>query len=135
MAMKNKDEIPEEFKESNPFVTGQSFEQLIRVVAVVSKTVVRASSSSGEAVNAMLSVIVTMLKNVPDHLWELMKKTATAEDQNDVTRNMFNHLDGLRSYIGENYDSWEESGEEVFHKMVTPMPTPGFTAKPPKHTQ
>jgi len=125
MIMKNNERIPEEFRKDNPFVASKSFESLVKANAAMAKLVLRACSNSGEAVNAILSLMVTFLKNIPDELWGLMVKVANEQDDDNPTLGMIKHLDAVRSYDGKNYVSWEEEDPS----------NPTFTTKPPTQTQ
>lgn len=111
----------------NPFVTSKSFFNLIKMVAGMSRVTLKACASSSEAVNMTLSIIVTFLKNIPESLWELMKKVATEEDQNEATRIMFAHLDGLRGYKGKDGDKFTE----IRMNIENDDDVPEFTTKPP----
>lgn len=108
-----------EYAKDNPFISSETFLDLVKVFAAFPKMIMPACSNSGEAVNAVLSLSVTFLKNIPDHLWELMRKVSKEQGDTNPTEKLFGYMDALRNYDGKNYVAFE--GDEG-------MP---FTTKPP----
>lgn len=110
----------------NPFIASKSFFQLVTLFAMISRIVLKASTNRGEAVNVVSSLIVTFLKNVPDNLWDLMRKAADEQEEGNPIHAMFGHMDALRNYEGKNYVEYERDLSED--------DVPEYTTKPPTHT-
>jgi len=112
--------------QDNPFVTSEEFVQLVTGIAMLPKVLLKNSRGPNEFMNALLSLTITMLRNVPDLIWDgLRERVHEADKPTDPHAIMFNHLDAMRSYHGKEYIS-------VFETELDDMPS--INTKPPKHT-
>lgn len=131
MTMKNNEKISDKVRlamgdkmvNQNPFISSDMFVGLISVVAQLPSKILRHTSNSGEGTNAVLSIVVTFLKNIPDGIWKLMKK-AVFENGTDESRAMFDHLDALRGYVPKlGYAGEIDQEDENIPTFTTNPPT------------
>lgn len=104
-----------------PFLTSKAFGALIEGVAALPKVVIIGSGGPAEALNGILSVVVTFLKNVPDKLWDMLLKASASEPDCAASKSL-KLLDDLRNFQGK--------------CAVVEIPdheTPAFNAPIPKH--
>lgn len=116
-----KEHIGEAFVKDNPYVSSPQFIHMVHLASLLPRTALGETTNSGEGVNAVLSLVVSMLKNIPDGMWEIMQTTVSEQDDDNPTHAMFRHLDALRSYKGSNYMKVEFEERDM----------PAFTTKPP----
>lgn len=115
--------IGEEAVEENPFVTSEQFLALLKATAAITRTILMASRGPGEAVNAIMSIMVTMLRNVPNPIWERIKENV-AKETSGIAKEGFDHMDAIRSYAGDERSQFVEfTGKDES--------IPSFNAPPP----
>jgi len=116
-------EIEDNVKEENPFVTSEQFVHLVRSHAQLARVILLKSQGPHEAVNAILSLIVTFLKNIPDKVWEMIQKQCQSEGNKDnVSAHMITLLEVIRNYQGGHYVSWSEEPDGDMPAVNTRMP-------------
>lgn len=98
--------------------------RMVAIFATFPRIILMATGSGEEAVNVIMSLLVTFLKNIPNDLWEAMRKVASDQTDENPTHAMFAHLDEVRKYKGGHYMEWEPEPNQ-----------PAFTSKPPTTPQ
>jgi hypothetical protein len=110
-------EVGEKTVKDFPFISSAQFLGLMKAVSAIPKVILVGSSGPAEAMNGIASMVISFLRNIPDKVWEELRKRAIPGGKGEE---MFQLLDKVRSYQAGKAVEWHVEDD-----------IPAFNVKPP----